>query len=135
MGNPIVHFSIVGRDPGALTRFYTEAFGWASPPHPDPVSAFLQTGVAGDLTGVVKPEELGDAAPRVTLWVEVADIDAVLRRIEALGGTAVGAPTALRRGPRVARFADPEGNVVGLVEAGRATFQEFQAQLTRRGTP
>ncbi|MEU4227798.1 VOC family protein [Nonomuraea sp. NPDC026600] len=131
MSNPIVHFSIVGKDVDALARFYTETFGWGSPRHPDPASSFLQTGEAGDLTGVVKPQEQGDPTPRVTVWVEVDDIDSVLARIEALGGSAAGAPTVLSQGPRIARFADPEGNVMGLVERGREKFDEFQARSSR----
>ncbi|MET7331186.1 VOC family protein [Nonomuraea sp. NPDC005650] len=132
MSNPIVHFSVVGQDPDALARFYTETFGWGSPRHPDPASSFLQTGEAGDLTGVVKPDELGDPTPRVTMWIEVDDLDAALRRIEALGGRAVGATAVLSQGPRVARFADPEGNVMGLAERGREKFAEFQEQEARR---
>ena len=28
MGNPVVHFEVVGKDAATLTKFYGEAFGW-----------------------------------------------------------------------------------------------------------
>jgi predicted enzyme related to lactoylglutathione lyase len=35
MRNPVVHFEVLGRDPSALRKFYSEAFGWEMGPPDD----------------------------------------------------------------------------------------------------
>jgi hypothetical protein len=32
MGNPVVHFELIGPDPAALRDFYSQLFGWNEPP-------------------------------------------------------------------------------------------------------
>lgn len=53
--------------------------------------------------------------PRVLFYVGVPDVEAALERAESLGGTRVMGPV---RSPGtnlvVARFTDPEGNLIGL---------------------
>jgi predicted enzyme related to lactoylglutathione lyase len=51
----------------------------------------------------------------VPFYVEVNDLEASLRRIKALGGTPVAGPVELPDGRRWATFADPEGNMAGLI--------------------
>ena len=41
--------------------------------------------------------------------------DATLDRAEKLGGTTILAPTEVPGGPKLAMFADPAGNVTGLI--------------------
>lgn len=127
MGDPVVHFSVLGKDAGALAEFYAGAFGWERAKHPDPASSFLLPGTPDGVTGVVKPEDRGDPRSRITLWIEVDDIDATLVRVECLGGTTTSAPAELDRGPRVAQFADPEGNIMGVTERGRETLRRYRA--------
>lgn len=55
--------------------------------------------------------------PNVTFYVGVRDLDASLRKIEQGGGRTVLAPTDVHGEAKIALFADPEGNVVGLVES------------------
>jgi predicted enzyme related to lactoylglutathione lyase len=47
-------------------------------------------------------------------YVQVADIEEKLRKIEQLGGRTVLTRTTVPDGPTIGQFADPEGNVVGL---------------------
>jgi predicted enzyme related to lactoylglutathione lyase len=50
--------------------------------------------------------------------VEVGDLEATLGKIEGLGGSSVVGPMDVPDGPRIAMFADREGHLVGLIEAG-----------------
>jgi predicted enzyme related to lactoylglutathione lyase len=69
-----------------------------------------QTGIGG---GIAPGEN-----PTVTFYVEVDDLQAYLKKAESLGGKTVMEPMDVPGGPRIAVFADPEGNVIGLVGAG-----------------
>lgn len=68
---------------------------------------------AGDLTGGIGPSPQGQ--PLAVFYVKVHDPAAVLRKVEALGGRVVVPPVDVPGGVTFARFADPEGNVIGIV--------------------
>jgi uncharacterized protein len=114
MGNPVVHFDIRSEDPEGLWSFYGEVFGWIV--HPDPLGGFALAstqsamGIGG---GIGRSDGEG---PGVTLYVEVPDIDAALREIELHGGQVV-TPRTPSPVVTLARFKDPQGNTLGLIEA------------------
>lgn len=54
----------------------------------------------------------------VTFYVEVADLAAALKRAGDLGGKTLMEPHAVPGGPKIAMFADPDGNTIGLIQAG-----------------
>ncbi len=116
MGSPVVHFEIVGKDAQALQRFYSDAFGWRMEGGL-PTYAMAYTGGEGGIDGGVGAAPDGGAS-RVTIYVQVEDLDAALRTIESLGGSRLVGPTDVPGGPVFALFTDPAGNVVGLLEAG-----------------
>ena len=45
------------------------------------------------------------------------DPTAYLKKVQSLGGKVMQEPQDVPGGPTVARFADPAGNVIGLVKA------------------
>ena len=57
MGNPVVHFEVVGKDASGLQRFYANAFGWEMKPA-IPGYAMAHPNAAGSINGGV------GAAPR-----------------------------------------------------------------------
>ena len=57
---------------------------------------------------------LAAGEPGVTVYVEVADVQQSLEKVESLGGSILQGPTEIAGYTTVARFADPEGNPVGL---------------------
>ena len=116
MGNPVVHFEVVGRDAEALQGFYRDAFEWQMLPS-GPDYAMAHPGVEGGIDGGVGASPEGGPG-HVTFYVEVRDLEATLGKIEGLGGSRVVGPMDVPDGPRIAMFADPEGRVVGLFEAG-----------------
>lgn len=121
MGNPVVHFEVIGSDPGRLRDYYGELFGWRfdlSAPVADAVSEPTNYGfvaATGDGTGI--PGGVGGGAgydSRVLFYVGVADVEAALRQAERLGGTRRMGPARAPTGLVVGHFTDPEGNLVGV---------------------
>ena len=53
---------------------------------------------------------------RMLLSIEVPDVDALLPRVEGLGGRAPGPSNDMPWGQRVAHVTDPDGNAVNLTQ-------------------
>ena len=118
MDNPIVHFEILGRDGPALAAFYRDLFGWALRDVPLPgydAYAFLPAPDRGIGGGVGQLEAVGPGF--VTIYVEVTDPQSVLDRAVQSGAKVVLPVTELPGVGAIARFCDPQGNVVGLVRS------------------
>ena len=116
MANPVVHFEILGRDGKKSQAFYASLFGWnvdaANPMDYGMVSAQDGQGIGGGIAAAQ------DGKPLVTIYADVADLDATLAKAESLGGRIIMPPMDVPGGPRLAQFADPDGNVIGLTQAG-----------------
>ena len=120
MGQPVIHFEIIGKDGKALHEYYSELFGWeidADNP--------MNYGMIGR-EGNVNAEGVGigggiggypDFESRVTFYVEVPDVEAALAKAESLGGSRRFGPEKIMEGVVLGHFADPEGHVIGLVES------------------
>ena len=112
MAAKVIHFEVVGKDGGALQKFYSELFDWK-----------LDTKNPGGY-GLVAPEVgLGGgigatpdgSAGHVTFYVQTEDPKATLDKVERLGGRVVMPLTEIAPETTVALFADPEGHVIGLM--------------------
>jgi predicted enzyme related to lactoylglutathione lyase len=115
MSNKIVHFEIMGPDGEALTNFYAGLFDW----EPQAVPGFDGYNlVASEQSGLGGAVGKGsDEMPNyVTIYIEVDSIDDHLSRIDAAGGSTLMPRTEIPGTVTFAVFADPAGNVVGLVE-------------------
>mgnify|MGYP001216249459 FL=1 len=121
MGNPVVHFEIIGKDANTLRKFYTQAFSWHFDPPGGGVNA-ENYGLAQTQAGVGIDGGIGDMgaangyAGHVTFYVGVPDIKAALDKIAMLGGKRVMGPETVPGGPTIALFTDPEDHLIGLVE-------------------
>ena len=116
MGAPVAFFEIISDDQDRARQFYTELFGWSAQTDPSMGDyALLDTGNGQDgVGGGLGPSSAEDAAG-VRVYMRVDDLDAYLAKAEKLGGTTVVSPTDLPSGyGRIAMFADPDGNKVGL---------------------
>src|SRR3712207_9550996 len=102
MGNPVVHFEVVGRDAEALQSFYKEAFDWQMEVQPGPPPyAMAYPGAERGINGGVGAGP-GGGAGHVPFYVEGAGPEAVLGKIEDLGGTTVMGPPEGPGGTRIA---------------------------------
>jgi predicted enzyme related to lactoylglutathione lyase len=123
MGQPVVHFEIIGKDPAKLRGYFGELFGWEFDV-PSPVSAavsdpasygFVNRMTTSDGTGI--PGGVGGGAryqPHAMFYVGVADVAAALQQAERLGGKRVMGPERAPSGLVVGHFTDPEGNLIGV---------------------
>ena len=113
MGQPVVHFEIVGKDAKRLQEFYAGLFDW----HVDannPINyGIVDTHGEGGIGGGIGPAQ---GPNQVTFYVQVDDLQAYLNKIEGMGGKTVVPVTEIPDMVTFAMFADPEGNVVGLVK-------------------
>jgi predicted enzyme related to lactoylglutathione lyase len=109
---PVVHWEIVATDAARQADFYRRLFNWEIGEGPImQVSAGLGGPEPGP-GGHIRQGEL----PAVSLYVQVGDLRASLELAQSLGGRVVTEPFDLPGGPTLAAVADPEGNVVGLVQ-------------------
>jgi predicted enzyme related to lactoylglutathione lyase len=122
MGQPVVHFEVVGKDGDKLRSYYSELFGWefGEPIGPTNYAVTPREGNtnadgAGIGGGIGTGPEGYDG--HVTFYVEVDDVGAALEKAESLGGTRMMGPTQMDDPPiTIALFTDPEGHVIGLVK-------------------
>jgi uncharacterized protein len=112
MGRPVVHFEVTGKDPGKLQQFYGDLFDWKIDAN-NPTNYGIVDNDGNGINGGVGGSP--DGSGHVTFYVHVDDINASLQQAESLGGKTVMPRTELEM-VTLALFADPEGNVVGLVE-------------------
>lgn len=123
MAQPVVHFEIIGSDPGKLRSYYGELFGWefdTSSPVATEVSepdnyGFVSGGTASGGTGI--PGGVGGGAGydgRVLFYIGVPDVEAALLRAERLGGKRQMGPARAPGGLVVGHFTDPEGHLIGV---------------------
>ena len=115
MAHPVMWFEVLGSDGNTLRQFYGGLFGWRFGAN-DPIEyGLVNTGDARGIPGGIGQTYPG-TRPWVTFYVETPDVAASLKQAASLGGKVVLPRTAM---PDVTLgvFEDPEGHVVGLVEA------------------
>lgn len=123
MGQPVIHFEVIGRDPEKLRAYYGELFGWEFDTSGPVSSAVSEAGNYGFVDrsapdGVGIPGGVGggsDYDGHAIFYVGVPDVEAALEKAESLGGTRTMGP---ERAPGtnlvVGHFTDPEGHLIGL---------------------
>lgn len=121
MGQPVVHFEIMGRDGGKLRSYYADLFGWAIDANNPMAYGVVQREGNVNADGAGIGGGIG-AAPEgydghVTFYVEVPDVEAALAKAEGLGGTRMMGPETVMEGIEIGLFNDPEGHVVGVVKS------------------
>jgi hypothetical protein len=108
-----MHFEFMGKDAIALQGFYAQVFGWKLSP---PMAEFgnyslLDNGGKGIGGGI------GEGDPRVTVYIEVDDPQAYMDKATRAGAIMLMPVTTIMEGTTIAMFADPAGNVTGLLKA------------------
>jgi predicted enzyme related to lactoylglutathione lyase len=114
MGASVVHFEIIGGDSKQLEKFYSELFGWKiNSNNPMKYGVVDTRGGPGGINGGVGPAT--DGSKRDSIYAQVNDLHATLDRVEKLGGKTILPPSDVPGGPKLAMFADPAGNITGLL--------------------
>ena len=119
MGQPVVHFEIIGKDGDKLKSYYAELFGWEIDSDNEMGYGLVQrdgntnadgAGIGG---GVSAGPEGYDG--HVTFYIQVPDVEAALAKAESLGGSRVMGPEKVMDALEIGLFNDPEGHLVGVV--------------------
>lgn len=121
MGQPVVHFEVIGKDAEKLQAYYGELFGWEmnaeNPMRYGMVSREGNVNAEGAGIGGGIGGGMPNYDGHVTFYVEVLDVEQALQKAEQLGGKRVMGP-ATPEGARVelGQFTDPEGHLIGVVK-------------------
>jgi predicted enzyme related to lactoylglutathione lyase len=119
MGQPVVHFEIVGKDADRLRTYYGELFGWQFDADNPMNYGIVQrdqnvsddgVGIGGGIGGGPEGYE-----GHVTFYVGVPDVEAALAKAESLGGSRMMGPERVMEQVEIGQFKDPEGHLVGVV--------------------
>lgn len=112
MLNPVVHFEVIGKDGAKLQAFYRSTFGWTINADNPMKYGMVESDGEGINGGIA-----GGEAPAATFYIQVDDPAATLEAIKSAGGTVVQDVTVIPDMVTMAMFADPEGNVIGLIKS------------------
>ena len=120
MGQPVVHFEVMGKDAAKLGSFYSDLFDWKVDAE-NPLNYGMVdresnmnaegVGIGGGIGAM--PEGFDGHS---TFYVEVPDVEAALAKAEKLGGTRVMGPETPMEGLTIGMFTDPEGHLIGVVK-------------------
>ena len=122
MGQPVVHFEVIGKDGEKLQRFYGELCDWEidaeNPMHYGIVDREKNLNADGvGIGGGVAAGPGGDYPGHVTFYVQVPDVEAALVKAEQLGGTRMMGPDEVMEGLVIGLFQDPEGHTIGVMQS------------------
>jgi uncharacterized protein len=122
MGQPVVHFEVIGQDAEALQSYYSELFGWNIDAD-NPMSYGVvqrEDNLNGDGVGIGGGVAQGPDGHdgHLTFYVEVPDVGAALDKAEQLGGKRLFGPDEVPgMGLVLGQFHDPEGHLIGLIQS------------------
>lgn len=115
MGEPVVHFEINAKDGKRAQEFYRSLFRWNIDANNPMNYGLVNTGSKNGTQGGIGQV---DAAmlPFVTFYVAVENLKTYLDKAVSLGGRIILPVTQIPNMVTYAQFADPDGNIVGLVK-------------------
>jgi uncharacterized protein len=121
MGQPVVHFEVMGNDVDRLRSFYSTMFDWKidadNPQNYGLIDRERNVngdgiGIGGGIGGI--PE---GRPGHVTFYVEVPDVEAALVKAEGLGAARLMGPMEVNDEVEIGVFNDPEGHTIGLIRS------------------
>ena len=119
MGQPVVHFEVIGKDGKKLQSYYSELFGWEVDSNNEMGYGMVSregntgregVGIGGGIAGGPPGYE-----GHVMFYVAVPDVEEALQKAESLGGERVMGPETIMDRLVLGHFNDPEGHLIGLV--------------------
>ena len=118
MGQPVLYWQILSKQPAKLAEFYGSIFGWNIEPADAIGSRAVSTGSPEGIPGgiwQIPPE----GHSMVQLFIRVEDVGAYVRKVEAGGGKVVFPPQVIPNGDEVSILMDPEGIPFGIFRASK----------------
>ncbi len=114
MAAPVTHFEVMAKDGARAQEFYGNLFGWNFK-EVEGGYRLVDTGVKMGINGGVG--QVPENTPAQTMfYVQVEDVQAYLDKAVSLGGRVTVPLQEVPDMVTFAQFADPDGNVIGLVK-------------------
>lgn len=114
MPNPVVHFEVIGTDAKKSQAFYADLFGWKVTHDEQFNYGIVDTGEQRGIQGGIGAAP--DGKPAVRFYVEVDEPQAYLDKAQRMGAKTM-MPVSDLGVITLAMFADPDGNVIGLIKS------------------
>jgi len=118
--NRVTHFEISAEKPEEVISFYEKAFKWKFEKWSGPMQYWMimtgdekKPGIDG---GLKMRDEMG---PNTVNTVDVVDIDESIENVTKNGGKITVPKMAIPGVGWIAYFADPQGNVFGIMQSDR----------------
>jgi uncharacterized protein len=121
MGNAVVHWELMSKDPEKVSAFYAKLFGWKIDHRPEHNYRIVDTGAEGEMrginAGIVKPDRPGPWPGNMLFYILVDDLARYRKKIVAAGGKIHVEEQKVPGMGKFALFTDPEGRMMGLWKA------------------
>ena len=115
MGNPVVDWELMSKDPEKVSEFYKRVFDWKIQHMPEMNYRMVETGGQGGINGgILKPEREGPWPGNMTMYIAVDDLASYRKRIVAAGGNIHVEEQEVPGMGAFSLFTDPEGRMMGI---------------------
>ena len=108
MGNPVMRWQILSKDPDKAAEFYTNLFDWTVKADNALGYRMVDTGSERGIKGGIWPSP-PEGHAFVQLYVEVEDLASSVAKASGLGASIIVPPQTLPDGDELAILVDPEG--------------------------
>ena len=118
MGQPVVHFELMSRNPAKVSDFYAKLFGWKIRHIPEIDYRMVETGGEGGINGgILKPDREGPWPGNMLFYILVDDLAKYRKKVVAAGGDIHIEEQEVPGMGWLSLFTDPEGRMMGLWKA------------------
>jgi uncharacterized protein len=121
MGNAVIHWELMSKDPAKVAGFYEKVFDWKVTHHPEMNYRIVETGAQGAMAGInggiVKPDKEGPWPGNMLFYILVDDLAAFRKKILAAGGKIHVEEQQVPGMGAFTLFTDPEGRMMGIWKA------------------
>ena len=121
MGNAVVHFELMSKEPEKVSAFYSKVFAWTISHRPEIDYRIVETGAEGEMHGInggiVKPDKPGPWPGNMLFYILVDDLAAYRKKVVAAGGKIAIEEQKVPGMGKFSLFTDPEGRMMGLWKA------------------
>jgi len=125
MGNPVIHWELMSKEPEKVSTFYARVFGWKVQHHPEINYRIVETGAQGEMKGInggiVKPDKPGPWPGNMLFYILVDDLSKYRKQVVAAGGKIQVEEQKVPGMGKFSLFTDPEGRMMGLWKAKART--------------
>ena len=124
MGNAVIHFELMSKEPEKVSAFYSQVFDWKINHVPQINYRIVETGAEGEMHGInggiVKPDKPGPWPGNMLFYILVDDLAKYRKKVVAAGGKIHVEEHKVPGMGKFALFTDPEGRMMGLWKAKNA---------------